>query len=154
MRQAAVPTTAALEIGILGDFRIVVGGHVLERPVWRLRKAESLVKLLAATPGHRLHREEILEALWPEANLQVASAAFYQALHFARRALEPDLVVRHNSAFLSLKRNVIELRAPGRLWIDADEFEDAATTARAKSDPESYQQAVGLYSGDLLPEDL
>ena len=152
--QAAMPSTAALEIQILGNFRIAVGGQVLERPAWRLRKAESLVKLLAATSGHRLHREQILEALWPEANLQGAAAAFYQALHFARRALEPDLIDRHSSAFLSLERNVLELRSPGRLWIDADEFEDAAATARAKGDPESYQRAVGLFSGDLLPDDL
>lgn len=154
MRQATVPSTAALEIQILGDFRIAIGGHVLERPAWRLRKAESLVKLLAATSGHRLHREQILEALWPEANLQVAAAAFYQALHFARRALEPDLVDRHGSAFLSLNRNVLELRAPGKLWIDADEFEDAAAIARATGDPETYHRAIGLYSGDLLPDDL
>jgi DNA-binding SARP family transcriptional activator len=33
---------------------------------WRLRKARSVVKLLALTPGHRLHREHVIEALWPD----------------------------------------------------------------------------------------
>lgn len=154
LRPATVASPLTLEVRILGGFQIAVDGQVLERPAWRLRKAENLVKLLAATPGHRLHREQILEALWPEADLHGASTAFYQALHFARRALEPDLADRHSSAFLHLEHNLLELRAPGRLWVDADGFEEAAAAARATVDPEAYRRAVGLYAGDLLPDDL
>ena len=34
---------------------------------WRLRKARELVKLLALARGHRLHREQAMDALWPRA---------------------------------------------------------------------------------------
>ena len=33
---------------------------------WKSRRARSLVKLLALAPGHRLHRDQVIEALWPE----------------------------------------------------------------------------------------
>jgi hypothetical protein len=33
---------------------------------WRLRKAAGLVKLLALAEGHRLHREQAMDLLWPD----------------------------------------------------------------------------------------
>lgn len=147
-------TPSVLDIRVLGRFGISVDGHALRHPAWRLRKAESLVKLLAATPGHRLHREQILEALWPDVNLRAATGAFYQTLHFARRALEAGLADARTSAYLSLTRNVLVLRASGRLSVDADEFDDAVRTARQTKSTAAYRRAADLYAGDLLPDDI
>jgi DNA-binding SARP family transcriptional activator len=33
---------------------------------WRLRRARTLVKLLTLAPRHRLHREQVVDALWGE----------------------------------------------------------------------------------------
>jgi hypothetical protein len=43
---------------MLGDFRVSVGDSTLSENAWRLRKATSLVNLLALASGHRLHREQ------------------------------------------------------------------------------------------------
>ena len=40
---------------------------------WRLKKATSLVKLLALARGHRLHRERITDALWPDLDARAQS---------------------------------------------------------------------------------
>jgi DNA-binding SARP family transcriptional activator len=48
----------AVRIRTLGDFRVSVGDSTLSVNAWRLRKAASLVKLLALASGHRLHREQ------------------------------------------------------------------------------------------------
>ena len=32
---------------------------------WRLNKARSLLKLLALAEGNRMHRDAVVEALWP-----------------------------------------------------------------------------------------
>jgi predicted ATPase len=66
---AHAASAADVRISLLGGFSVVVDG----RPVaehWRLRKAKTLVKLLALAPGHRLHRESVVEALWPDAPQQ------------------------------------------------------------------------------------
>jgi len=41
-----------------------VGSRSIGEEEWRLRKAASLIKLLALAPGHRLHREQAMELLW------------------------------------------------------------------------------------------
>ena len=52
-------------VWLLGGFRVSVGSRTLEGSQWRLRKATALVKLLAPAPGHRLHREQAMDLLWP-----------------------------------------------------------------------------------------
>jgi hypothetical protein len=54
---------AELRIWLLGGFRVRVGSREVDPAAWRLREAKSLVKLLALTSGHRLHREQVMEGL-------------------------------------------------------------------------------------------
>ena len=54
-----------VRIRLLGSFGASVGSRTIEGSVWRLRKAASLVKLLALTSGHSMHREQVMEVLWP-----------------------------------------------------------------------------------------
>src|SRR6476619_7183843 len=78
--------TAEVEISLLGGFAVRVNA----RPVvegWRLRKAKTLVKLLALAEGHRLHREVLAEWLWPGLDAAAAANNLHQALHVARRVL-------------------------------------------------------------------
>ena len=49
---------------------------------------------------------------------------------------------------------MLELCPGGQLWVDVEAFEEAAVAARRARDPGSYQAALDLYAGDLLPEDL
>src|SRR5215217_7718359 len=87
------PTRAArsepevMRIELLGRFRLWVGPRLIEEDRWRLRKARSLVKLLALSRGHRLHREQVVDALWPELSLHAAAPRLHKATHMARRAL-------------------------------------------------------------------
>jgi DNA-binding SARP family transcriptional activator len=52
-------------IELLGGFSAVVDGAPVPDGAWRLRKARELVKLLALTPQHRLHREQAMDTFWP-----------------------------------------------------------------------------------------
>src|SRR5918998_82824 len=75
----------ALRIGLLGGFSVTVGDRKVDESAWRLRKAASLMKLLALSPGHRLHRERVMDLLWPDLDPRAAT----NNLHHARRILEP-----------------------------------------------------------------
>ena len=46
----------------------------------------------------------------------------------------------------------MQLRAPGELWIDVEEFE-RLSTVRRDGRPPDYEQALEIYGGDLLAED-
>ena len=120
---------------------------------WRLRKAASLVKLLALAEGHRLHRERAMELLWPDLKPEAALNNLHHALHVARRTLEPALTNNAASRHLNLRGDLIELCPHGPLWVDAEAFEGAAAARRGR-EPAAYRAAMELYAGDLLPEDL
>src|SRR5215471_13988345 len=55
-----------IRIFLLGRFAIELGGVAVPDRGWRLRKARDLVKVLALAPNHRIHREELVELLWPD----------------------------------------------------------------------------------------
>jgi DNA-binding SARP family transcriptional activator len=140
-----------LRVELLGEFRVERIG--VARPVvWQRRTARSLTKLLAAHPRHSLHREEILELLWPGVPAKSAHNRFGQALHAARRAFEPELRPRESSAYLRLRESVLSLETE-HLVIDADHFQQLAESALGCGDEEAYESALAAYGGELLPED-
>lgn len=140
-----------MRIWLLGGFKVSVGSRTIEEGAWPLRKAASLAKLLALSPTHRLHREQIMDALWPDLGTSRASNNMRGALHAARRTLEPDRSA--NSRYLSLREEQLDLCPGERVWVDVEAFEEAAGAARRSRDPVAYGLAVELYAGELLPGD-
>jgi predicted ATPase/DNA-binding SARP family transcriptional activator/DNA-binding CsgD family transcriptional regulator len=119
---------------------------------WRLRKAASLVKLLALTPGHHLHRERAMDLLWPEQGRHAAANNLSQALHAARLALGPE-DAQGASGYLASQGEQLLLCPGAELWVDVEAFEEAAATARRSCEPAAYRAALNLYAGELLPRD-
>ncbi len=78
-----------LRLWLLGGFKLSVGSRSIGEEEWHLRKAGSLLKVLALSPGHRLHREQAMELLWPDLDPEAALNNLHYALHVARRTLEP-----------------------------------------------------------------
>jgi DNA-binding SARP family transcriptional activator len=76
----------AVRVKMLGGFSVSVGSRVLEENAWRLKIAAALVKMLALAPGHRLHREQVMDLLWPDSGRNAASNSLRRVLHSARDA--------------------------------------------------------------------
>ncbi len=140
---------AALRIHLLGGFRVSVGTRAIEDKEWRLRKAGAVVKILALAPNHRLHRERVMELLWPNLDATAAVNNLHHALYVARRTLEPAT----SSGYLILRDKHLALCPDVPLWVDVEAFEEAAGRASRVRKPEAYRAALGLYAGELLPED-
>jgi DNA-binding SARP family transcriptional activator len=119
---------------------------------WPRPSSRSLVKLLAVSPGHRLHREQVLDLCWPESDPQAAQGSLRVALHAARHALEPELAPRASSSYLISEGQML-LLDPETVWVDADAAEQAARTALAGDVEDEIAAALALFTGDLLPED-
>jgi len=66
----------AVAVRLLGRFSVVVDGVEVDDRAWRLRKARTLVKLLALQPERRLHREQAMELLWPDLGLEQRRTIF------------------------------------------------------------------------------
>jgi DNA-binding SARP family transcriptional activator len=79
-------------IKLLGGCAAAVDSANVAASSWRLKKARELVKLLALAPGHRLHREQAMDVLWPDRSPQAAANNLNQAVHVVRRALGAEAI--------------------------------------------------------------
>jgi len=140
-----------VRIRLLGGFSLSVGSRTIEASAWRLRKAANLIKLLALSSGHRMHREQVMEVLWPDLSPRAASNNLRHVLHVARRVFDPDPSA--GSRYLSLQDDQLVLCPGEQLRVDVEAFEETAAAARRSKDPLAYRTAIELYSGELLPED-
>jgi DNA-binding SARP family transcriptional activator len=137
-----------LRIELLGRFRVSVADREVDDAAWHRRKSAALVKLLALAPAHRLHRERLMDALWPGLPPSAAAANLRKALHQVRRALDP-LTGAHlvgsdaDSLWLS----------SDQLWVDVDAFRSTITAARRTGDVGGYRRALEIYREGLLPDD-
>jgi hypothetical protein len=131
----------------LGGFSLSLGRHDIEADRWRLKKAAGLVKLLALAPGHKMHKERIMEALWPGVDARRASNNLHRTLHSARAVL-----VAAGAGHLPLRGDFVELCPDVPLWVDVEAFEDAARAAFRSGEPAAFRAAISLYAGDLLPK--
>jgi predicted ATPase/DNA-binding SARP family transcriptional activator/DNA-binding CsgD family transcriptional regulator len=142
----------AVRVELLGGFRVSVGARIVREQEWRLRKAGNLVKLLALAPEHRIHREQIMDLLWPELDMKSSANNLHYTLHFARRMFEPALEIT-TSRYLAFRGELLALCPDEPLWVDVEAFEDAAAAARRSRVTAAYRLTRDLYTGDLLPED-
>ena len=130
-----------VDISLLGGFAVVVDGRAVAAPAWTRRSAATLVKVLALRPGRQLPREQLVDLLWPDLLLEQAAPRLHKAAHYARAAVGvPSAVV--------LAGDVVSLLPDAEVAVDVERFD------RAAGDPSSVGEAIDLYRGDLLPEDL
>jgi len=126
-------------VHLLGRFGVEVAGAPIPAAAWRKRRPVEVLATLALAPGRLLHREELIDRLWPDKELEAGANNLHRALHDLRRVTGAELI--------ALDRGVARLS--DGVWIDVEAFEEAATGASR----DKLAQAVELYQGDLLPDD-
>ena len=134
-------------IELLGRLSVAVGADDVVVDEWPARRAGELVALLALADGHRLTRDQVIEALWPHLGAEAGAANLRKAAHHARVALaSPDAV--------ALRGGQVVLFGSTPVDTDAVQFEANARAALAGDDPAACAQVASGYTGDLLPEML
>jgi DNA-binding SARP family transcriptional activator len=105
------------------------------------------VKLLALSPGRTLHREVLIDTLWPDLTLAEAAPRLHKAAHYARKALGHRDAVVLSAASVSLCPN-------DDVRVDAVQFRHLAESAVRDGDAASASAALAGHAGELLPRDL
>ena len=134
-----------LELRLFGGFAVHIDDREVSDSAWRRRKARTVVKLLALAPKHTLHRDEVIEAMWPGTSFAQGGNNLHQVLFAARRALGGD------DAYLQLRDEFLMLGPD--VVVDVDEFESAAARADHTGALDDLHAAVDAYGGELLPAD-
>jgi DNA-binding SARP family transcriptional activator len=134
-------------IQLLGRFSVAVDEVAISGDAWRSRRAADVVKLLALSPGYRMHRAQLMEALWPESEPEASGTNLRKALHFARLAMGDEQAIVN-------ERGVLAVRPDARVETDVECFEAAAQRGLDSGEQAACGAAADLYRGDLLPDDL
>jgi DNA-binding SARP family transcriptional activator len=139
-----------IRIDVLGGFRVSVEGRAVTDDVWRRRKPAALLKILVLSPGQRLHREQLIDLLWPDMSLAAAGPNLRKAIFHVRSAL--DGVVVGAGALLAFEGDVVALPA-SQLTLDMTSFRLSLAAARRAGEVDDYRSALSWYGGELLPDD-
>ncbi len=146
-----------LQVFTLGRFALATGGHGLAVEKWQRKQALSLLKYLVAHLGRAVHREALIEYLWPEVEESHGWERLKVTVCFLRRQLRAagmgeDVVATAGKAYV-LRRETV--------WLDSEIFESLVAEGRARQRRQCwdealrcYEEARRLYRGDHMEEDI
>ena len=136
-----------LDVRLLGRFEVAVDARPVAASAWEHRRAEDLVKLLALSPGHRLTRDQVVDALWPHLGAKAGVANLHKAAYHARKALGwPEAIV--------VRRGMVALAPEHRVDTDVErlETEDGWDGEVAELLPEDRYEEWTVEHRDRLAE--
>ncbi len=91
-----------------GRIEVRIGGERVSGSALR-RKVLALLCVLITRPAFAATRDEVLEALWPDAEPEVAVNSLNQTIYFLRRVFEPDFKEAQSPGYLAYDSEVIRL---------------------------------------------
>lgn len=146
-----------LRIFTFGHFGLASGDRGLDVDKWVRKHALTALKYLVARLGSAIHREQLIECLWPDVEGARGRERLKVTLHFLRRQLRDagisDNIVETTANGYMLRREMI--------WVDAEAFERSAAEGwslqrqgRIDEALRRCEDAQRLYRGDYLEDDL
>jgi two-component SAPR family response regulator len=122
----------------------------------KVKKPLDLLKALIALGGKNVSQEHLSDALWPDADGDLAKRSFDTTLHRLRKLLCNEKVLQLQGGRLSID--------PRYCWVDAWAFErqcgDIEDASKGKGQQKDkgrldlyFEKGAALYRGRFLPED-
>lgn len=155
--QCARSVNGMPRIFTFGQFGLVINNGEVAVDSWARQQALTVLKYLLTCRGTEVHRERLMDCVWPDANEAQARGRLKVTVYFLRNQFRKagvrDPIVATTNAGYLLNR--------GAVWVDADYFErlirEGAVLQGRQLWQEAlrcYQDACLLYRGEYLQEDL
>ncbi|MDQ2689724.1 MAG: hypothetical protein M3Y29_05570 [Chloroflexota bacterium] len=147
-----------LRVFALGSLRAELDGEPIRR--WGgekagSRQAEAVFAFLLDRGDRGVAKDEILELVWPDVDLDRADVAFHRTMLGLRSALSPGRRARRTAGPITFGNDRYRLEPTVVAWSDVDEFERLLGSAE-RADPDEairlFEQARALYRGDYLDD--
>ena len=159
-RTGAVTAQPILSIFCLGGFRVRKKEVPIRERDWKGKRTKQFVKLLASRTGKPLSRDAVIDVIRPDSDPAQHTGAVANLLHRVRKTLDSARspgttcsAIHYENEHLSFDRSLV--------WTDVEAFRAAigeAHRADNRKDPAAalrhYEEALSLYQGDFLPEDV
>lgn len=156
---AACPLPA-LDIKCFGHFEISIGEDRLGASSFPRRDALTLLKLLVLRAGRQVHRERLIDWLWPSANEQSGLNRLHGVVHALRAVIEPYAAERRWT-YLQSEGETYTFVPGESTSVDLIGFQENLALARRDLKDATFaphvthylERAVELYRGDLYEDD-
>jgi PAS domain S-box-containing protein len=146
-----------LQIFTFGHFGLAVGGKAVVTDKWDRKQALTLLKFLLTRLGRAVHRDVLVENLWPDADEHSGRERLKVNVYALRRELRgagmSDCVLETVGDAYMLRREAV--------WMDTLVFENCIAVGSTQQSQrkwadaiERYTEAQRLYRGDYLEEDI
>ena len=162
LRRALAMTSTphtAMHVFALGPLRAERGGDLVGQ--WGgakagTRQAEGIFAFLLDRGERGAAKDEMVELIWPDVDLERADLAFHRTLGGLRSTLQPGRVGRDRSAAITFHNDRYRLDRSLIEWSDVVAFEERIAAASAATDAGesllSLERARSLYRGDYLDD--
>ena len=157
LNEAATPPKG-LHVHALGSLRAERDGEPVRR--WGgekagSRQAEAVFAYMFDRGERGVSKDEILELVWPDVDLERADMAFHRTMLGLRSTLQPGRRPRGSAGPIVFHNDRYRLDPAIVTWSDVDEFKrllSEAGTADSATVERSLEQARALYRGDYLDD--
>jgi hypothetical protein len=148
-----------LHVFALGSLRAELDGEQVRR--WGgekagSRQAEAIFAFLFDRADRGASKDEILELVWPDVDLDRADVAFHRTLLGLRSILRPGRRARGSAGPIAFHNDRYRLEPSVVAWSDIGEFDRLLAEAAAAPEPQdamrALEQARALYRGDYLDD--
>ena len=151
---------AGIQVQCLGSFQVWRNHEIISSKDWGRDKTIQLFQfLVTARHRHALHKEQIINRIWEDADAKSGQQNFKVALHGINKVLEPDRKSRTESKFIIRQGLTYQLNLED-IWIDVQALEQFVTLGNLalndlnKQAIVAYREAIDLYQGIYLPNRL
>jgi DNA-binding SARP family transcriptional activator len=148
-----------LNVFALGPLRVERAGELVRQ--WGgakagTRQAEALFAFLLDRGERGVAKDEIIEMIWPDVDLERADLAFHRTLGGLRSTLEPGRPGGDRGTAIAFHNDRYRLDPSLIAWSDVEAFEEEMSAAGAATDSETalrhLERARSLYRGDYLDD--
>jgi DNA-binding SARP family transcriptional activator len=146
----------SIRLRCFGGFSLETEGRAVDDSAAK-PKERALLHLLAMRAGERVHREELIEALWPEADPDAGLHRLQVAISALRRLLGAG--AESAASLLTRQGNAYGLAVPDDSDCDIWRFSARLRQASAfrnisvREESDALEAALADYGGPLLPDD-
>ncbi|MEM6397567.1 MAG: bacterial transcriptional activator domain-containing protein [Bacteroidota bacterium] len=144
----------------LGRFEVWRSGKPVDSKEWGRDAAIQLFQFFATNRHrHGMHKELIIDRIWPELDLKAGQRNFKVANHGLSKVLEPDRKSRADSKFV-IRQGPTYYLDISDIWLDVEILDqlialgNQALVDQPELAQEAFQAAAELYQGTYLPARL
>lgn len=145
-------------IHLLGLFTIYLGLDEVDDRKWQRDKSKEIFLYLLLNKNRFVPKEEIMQALWENADDKSADRDFKVALNALLKVIEPNRSARENPFFILRKQTMYRLNPKADIQVDLERFKKYVETGLSEKTAgkavDQLLKATALYKGKLFEEKL